>query len=161
MFDVVFFRLLLCVFVGCVAADFMGIFGVIFAAPIFGLLLARPLIDILASSSRAAKDYVYGELQGRFFAFRDIAIDILVDDGDRWIKLSDVRKVILGLPSDAFFAQQYPEGCPLPHNNSDLRIEARSLLHYLQRCTTQDSNKFKLWLQRQVVFPADQIRARG
>jgi hypothetical protein len=154
------FRLLLC----CAASYAMwlrfGPTGLAMAAPVFGVALARPLIDLVAEFSVLTKHAALGDLQGRNFSFRGLRLDIAEhDDGYRWISMRDVRKVLPALPRDAVLRSRFPADLRHDESLQGERIRAEALLDYLRKATETDSIKFRNWLEKDVVFPA--ARARG
>jgi hypothetical protein len=162
LFENVFVRLLACCLLGYLAWRQGGLIGLLMTAPLFGAALARPILDLFASWTRATKQLVFADINGRHFAFRGVSIDIAEDDQHvRWISVADIRKVIDGFPKDAVLLNQYPDACMRDNQLRGLRIEASVLLGYMQRTTSESSKRFKLWLEREVVLPAERIRARA
>jgi len=148
------FRFVLC----CMAAYAlwlrMGTTGFAISAPIFGVALARPIIDLFAEFSVQVKHAAMADLEGRNFQFRGVRLDIADhDDGYRWISVRDVRKVLPAMPRDAVLRSQFP------NDVKEDRIRAEALLAYLGKATETESIKFRNWLQKDVVFPA--AKGRG
>ena len=141
----------------------LELFAVIFCAPAFAMALARPLAELLDQSGRLARRVTWGEVDGRHFAHRGYMIDVLEDeDFRRWLHVGDVRRLLTGLPADAVLQRLHPDGFrPGSRSNPGARILAESLHEFLQRATDADTLKFRLWLQRQVVEPAQRRRERA
>jgi hypothetical protein len=156
----ILFRLVLC----AVASYFMwrrfGASGLAMSAPIFGVALARPIIDLVAEFSGLAKRVALADLEGRNFEFRGCRLNVAEhDDGHRWISVRDVRKVLPSFPRDAVLRSQYPADLVHDAALKGERIRAEALLTHLRKATETDSIKFRNWLERDVIFPA--ARARG
>nr|WP_316644030.1 hypothetical protein [uncultured Roseateles sp.] len=139
----------------------LGTVALVVCAPLFGMTLARPILDIVAGLGAATKQAALAPLAGRHYEHHGIPIDIIEDESHRrWISLNDVRKVIENFPRDAVVRQQYPDGCRLDRDSKLQRISADALHSYLHKSTDPASLRFKIWLAREVVFPAEQVRRR-
>lgn len=151
--------------VGCVAAyglwRLFGPFGLVFSAPLFGVLLAKPIYELVGTLRDTAKGLAYAPVAGRHFEHRGIALDIVEDDRHhRWIRLQDVRKLIVALPRDAVLQRQFPDGLRTDGGRG-ARIRADALLVYLARSTDADAVRLRNWLDREVVRPAARRRERA
>ena len=140
----------------------LGAIGLAISAPLFGIALAKPLFELVAELRDTTKRMVFASVEGRHFEHRGHALDIIEDEQHhRWLKVGDVRKIIKSLPRGAVLQRQYPEGV---HEDSGLgghRILAAALLSYLSKSTEPDSLRFKVWLERNVVLPAANLRRRS
>jgi hypothetical protein len=129
-----------------------GLAGIVFAAPGIGALLARPLINLVAETGYAGKSAAFAGLQGKYFAHRGNRIDISEDDDDaRWLLVSDVRKVVPGLPRDEVLSRQFAERAGIVEGFTGFRIRADALAEYLQKASDTSSLKFRVWLDREVL----------
>jgi hypothetical protein len=155
------FRLLL----GCAAAwgfwYLLGAFGLVMSAPLFGALLAKPILDLIAELFYSAKDSVYADVKGCYFEHRGVRFNVLEDERHhRWVSVKDVRKVMPQLPRDGVLRRQFPEGLRHDRAVKGSVIRADALLAYLVKSNEPDSVKFRNWLAREVVRPAATIRGR-
>jgi hypothetical protein len=130
----------------------LGLVAVPIAAPLFGAALARPLIDLLEAMHQSGKEHILREAQGRYWAHRGTRVDIAEDDDDaRWLLLTDVRKIVPGLPRDEVMRKQYADRVAVLEPAPGLRIRADALADYLQKSTDTSSLKFKTWLDHEVM----------
>jgi hypothetical protein len=144
-------RVLLCVFATWVMWHWLDLVAVVVAAPLLGVALARPIIDLVAESHHAGKTLVLQDLQGRHFSHRGYMLDIAEDDDDqRWLLLADVRQVVAGLPRDEVLQRQFGDRTTVMPPATGLRIRADALADYLLKSTDAASLKFKVWLDREV-----------
>jgi hypothetical protein len=154
-------RLLFCAAVAYVLWRLLGAVGLVVSAPLFGVLLARPLLELVAELRHSARQLAYSELEGRHFEHRGFSLSIVEDERHhRWVRVSDVRKVISTFPREAVLRQQFPEGLRDDAAARGPMIHADALLAYLARSTEPGSVRFRNWLEREVVFPAARIRQR-
>jgi len=154
-------RLLACVVAAWVLWRLLGLVGLVVSAPLFGVLLAKPLFELTAELRDSAKAHAYAEVEGRHFEHRGFKLDIVEDDRHhRWISLKDVQKLMPTLPRAAVLQRQYPGGVNDDPALPGPRIHADALLAYLAKSTESDSVRFRNWLEREVVRPAARVRER-
>jgi hypothetical protein len=139
----------------------LGPVGILFAALPFGLALRRPLIDLLFEIVPALRRLAYHDVEGRYYVFKGAPIDIVEDDaGYRWLRVADVRPVLPGLPADAVLARVLGAGFAPGDLSKAPRIRAEALLGVLRKASDPRSLRFRDWLEREVVLPADKRRER-
>jgi hypothetical protein len=154
-------RLLLCAFASYWAWRQLGVVGLAVCAPLFGLAFASPLMSALSGSGRLAKELALRELEGQHFAFKNSAIRVTEDTaGARWLRTSDVRKVIPDLPRDPVLKKLLGSQADTFDNGRELHIRAQALETYLRKSTNANSVSFKNWVQKEVIFPAHKKAAR-
>jgi len=154
-------RLLFCTTVAYVLWRLLGAVGLVVSAPLFGVLLAKPIFELVAELRGSAKRLAYLQVEGRHFEHRGFRLNIIEDERHhRWVSVSDVRKVISTFPREAVLQRQFPEGLRDDPATRGQRIHADALLVYLARSSEGNSVKFRNWLEREVVFPAAKIRQR-
>jgi len=154
-------RLILCSAAAYLLWRRLGASGLAVSAPIFGVALTRPIIDLVGEFTIAARQTALSDLHGRNYAHRGVRLDIFEDgQGHRWVSLRDARKVISSLPRDAVLRSQFPADLLHDAALKGERIRADTLLAYLRKGTQTDSIKFRNWLERDVVIPAAKIRER-
>lgn len=154
-------RLLVCVLVSFALWRFMGAIGLAVSAPLFGVLLAKPLFELADELRSAAKALAFSEVQGRNFEHRGFKLDIAEDDRrHRWISIKDVQKLIPSLPRPAVLQAQFPDGVQEDPAISGHRIHVEALHQYLAKSTEANSLKFRNWLEREVVLPGAKVRQR-
>jgi hypothetical protein len=148
-------RFALCAAVTWLMWQKFGIFAVVFCAPLFGVALARPLIDLFASTHGTSKAIALRHVQGRYFQHRGHGIDIAEDDeSHRWLSVADARKAITGLPRDEVLQHQFGERVGRLEPADMLRIRADALVESLLKSRDPDGVKFKVWLEREVIHPS-------
>jgi hypothetical protein len=122
---------------------------------LFGVALARPIIDLVAASHHAGRAAALRSLGGRLYEHHGSRLDIAEDeDAARWLVAADVRKVVTGLPRDEVLQRQYPDGAGTVGDDKKVRIRADTLLDYLRKSSDPASVRFKVWLEREVIFPS-------
>ena len=161
-------RLAACSGIAWLAWRWFGASGLVYTAPLFGVALAKPIVDALSAWLRLARRLAVGDIEGRHYAHRGKPIDIVEDaDHVRWLRTDDVRRVVEGLPGDAVLARLYPHGVRQePPRRAALagptaRISAEALADCLAKSTGTTSRRFARWLERDVAYAARRLRERA
>jgi hypothetical protein len=145
-------RLALCALATWLVYRQLGLIALPIAAPLFGVALARPLIDLVAAAHHSGKTLALQDVQGRHWSHRGRLLDIAQDDdGARWLLVADVRKMLPGLPRDEVLQRHYGERVATVEAAQGLRIRADALAEYLRKSTDAASLKFRTWLDREVL----------
>ena len=127
---------------------------------VFGVALARPIVECVASASGYMRYRAYRNVQGRHFSYEGRSIDIVEDDrGYQWLLLSDVREILPNLPRDESLRTLLGVGVATL-GSSSLRVKAEVLHEYLAKASTTDLAKFRIWIERTVIFPSGRARAQ-
>jgi len=126
-----------------------------------GIVLARPLLDLAIEIYQAMRRANWRELEGRHYAFRGRTVHVLQDaDYQRWVRLADIRAIAGFTASDAALQVTYPAGWrllgrpPLPH------LSDEALLAHIAKERTPEAVRLRLWIEREIVFPARRERER-
>lgn len=139
-----------------------GPVGLVFAAPLAGVLLARPLIDLAGDLGHGTRRAALGATEGAYYAFKGRPLRVAEDDeGRRWLCAADLRRCVPGLPADASLAHQLGDGARRLGPGGRLHVEAEALHAALARALDPQTVRFRQWLDREVVQPAARRRARG
>lgn len=158
---VVVLRLLACCAATWLVWRWIGVASLVVCAPLFGVALARPVLELAENTTLLARRLGYRRINGRYFQHHGSSLDIEEDEqGYRWLSTSDVRKVVTGLPNDAVLARLYPGDVQQGPSADVPRMKAEALNTCLDRATGADTLKFRLWLQREVILPAHLRRQR-
>ena len=133
--------------------------SVLWIAGLAGLLLARPLLDLAIAIWQAMRRANWRELEGRHYAFKGHTVRVLQDaDYQRWVRLADIRAIAGFTASDAALQVTYPAGWrllgrpPLPH------LSDEALLEHIAKERAPEAVRLRLWIEREIVFPARRER---
>ncbi|CAN5830150.1 hypothetical protein BH11PSE8_BH11PSE8_12080 [soil metagenome] len=154
-------RLLLCVAASWIVWRVGGLAVMIVTAPLYGVALARPLIDLMSGLRHAADVAVWQSVEGRHFAFRGTPVQVLEDaDHVRWIRAADVRRIVGYTASHGAIALTYPNGWRLMGQPPEPHFGEDALITHLSKETSQGALRFRHWAEREIVFPARRQRER-
>jgi len=155
-------RVAACAAVSWGAWRVFGAAGLVFAAPLVGLALARPLLELAAAASRAMHHAHWRDVEGCHYAFRGRSVRVLEDAaGRRWIRLGDVRAIIGFTASDGALALAYPDSLSRIGRPVEPYIRAEALLEHLGKERGPKAIRLRAWVEREVAFPAAQHRMRS
>ncbi len=148
-------RLLVCAAVTYVAWLWLGTVAFATCAPLVGVLLARPLIDMASLSHHAVKSQALSRLSGHYFVHKGHGFEIVEDEQQlRWLRLAEVKKVMAGLPGHEVLARMYPGGVQLMGQPPRPCISVTALTALLEKSSDPASLRFRVWLARVVAHPA-------
>ncbi|HEY2561085.1 MAG TPA: hypothetical protein VGI48_15365 [Caldimonas sp.] len=154
-------RLAACTLVSWLVWRSFGAAPMVATLPLFGIALARPLLDLASELRHTMNRAHWRDVEGRHYAYRGRPVHVIEDDDHgRWVHLADVRAIVGFTASDGALAITYPEGVarigrpPEPH----LRDEA--LLAHLAKERSPEALRLRHWVEREIVFPARRERDR-
>ena len=143
----------LCTALLCAFWHWFGVFGLVCAMPVLGVL-GKPLVDLAASLPRLAKRIALRDVEGRYFEFRGRSMDIHIEaDARCWVSTADARK-IAALPADPVLARLAPLECGELGDPPRWRITTEGLGAVLAKSSDPDVTKFRDWLEKEVARPA-------
>jgi len=128
---------------------------------LFGIALARPLIDLAGALRDGMKQVQLAPVEGRHYAFRGRTVHV-VDDADRrrWVRLADVRAIVGFTASDGALAISYPDGVRRLGRPAEPHVSEEALLAHLLKERAPEAARLRLWVEREIVFPARRERER-
>jgi len=154
-------RVAACAIASWIAWRIFGTAGLVFVAPLFGLAFARPLVELAATASRAMRSAHWRDVEGRHHAFGGRPVNVLEDaDGQRWIRLGDVRAIVGFTTSEGALAIAYPDGLRRMGRPVEPHIGAEALLEHLGKERGPKAIRLRTWVEREIAFPARRERER-
>ena len=154
-------RLALCAAASWAAWHYIGLTAVVTTAPLFGIALARPLLDLASELRHHTRARVWRELEGRHFVFRGIPVQVLEDEQHcRWVRAADVRRIVGHTASDGALALTYPNGWRMMGKPAQAHFSDDALIAHLTKETAADALRFRHWAEREIAFPARRVRER-
>ena len=154
-------RLALCVGISWAVWRWFGLATMVPTLVLFGILLARPLLDLAGALRDGMKQVQLAAVEGRHYAFRGRAVQVLDDpDRRRWVRLADVRAVVGFTASDGALAISYPDGVRRLGRPAEPHVGEEALLAHLLKERSPEAARLRRWVEREVVFPARRERER-
>lgn len=153
-------RLAGCTLIAWLAYLPFGAKALVLLSPLFAIVLAAPILELLAQMPVLARWHAFRGFHGRYFAYRGTQV-VVHDDalGHRWVELPAVRRLVPALPGDIRLARLHPKAMVPGEGRQPSQLRADELLACLQALPGDDAVRFRNWLQREVVFPAARARS--
>lgn len=135
----------------------VGGFTFIFAIPIFGSALAKPIVESFSWFKNFAKARAYAELNGCYYAFDGWQVGV-VETGDRRLALVPLKDMcrVLGIAAD----RQLMRGVEISYGGMAARLADGQIalpiaeaIRFVAGRNSADAIRFRLWLERDVQFP--------
>jgi len=154
-------RLAVCVAIAWAVWRGFGLAAMVPTLGLFGILLARPLLDLAGALRDGVKQVQLAAVEGRHYAFRGRPVQVL-DDADRrrWVRLADVRAIVGFTASDGALAVAYPEGVRRLGRPAEAHVSEEALLAHLRKERAPEAARLRVWVEREIVFPARRERER-
>ena len=154
-------RLAVCVAISWAVWRWFGLSSMVPTLALFGILLARPLLDLAGALRDGMKQAQLAAVEGRHYAFRGSAVQVL-DDADRrrWVRLADVRAIVGFTASDGALGSAYPGGGPRRGRPAEAHVSEEALLAHLLKERAPEAARLRVWVEREIVFPARRERER-
>jgi hypothetical protein len=136
-----------------------GAGGLVFAAPVWGLLLAKPILELIPMLARGTKRLAWSE-DGEVIAFGSHRLRVRYVAGYPWIVDEDLLAVLGKEGSDTVRRRADPANCAQLPDSSLWAYSEAGAVKYLSSSRHPDANKLRLLLERQVFLPARKKRER-
>ena len=154
-------RLAGCVAVAWAAKRWLGNVAMVTVLPIFGIALAKPIIELASEIGQAMKRAHWRDVEGQHFAFRGQPVDVVSDaDKRRWVRLADIRRIAGFTASDGALAIAYPDGVRRLGRPAEAHVSEEALLAHLRKERAPEAARLRVWVEREIVFPARRERER-
>ncbi|MEO5845846.1 MAG: hypothetical protein ABIQ33_13500 [Caldimonas sp.] len=152
-------RLAVCAFVSWAVWRWFGLAAMVPTLPLFGILLARPLIELASALRDGMKKAQLAAVEGRHYAFRGRRVQVLEDpDRRRWVRLADVRAIVGITASDGALAITYRGGVRRLGQPAEAHVSEETLLAHLLKERGPEAVRLRVWVEREIVFPARRER---
>ena len=138
-----------------------GLVPMVCTAPLFGLALARPLIDLASDLKYQIRARVWKPLEGRHFVYRGTPVQVLEDaDHRRWVRAADVRTIVGPTASNGALALTYPSGWRVMGEPAEPHFSDEALIAHLAKHSSPEALRLRHWVEREIAFPARRRRER-
>jgi hypothetical protein len=153
-------RLALCALAIGLVSLWAGLWAFTLAGP-FAIVIAKPLLDVAGELRHAYRRAHWRHEEGRHFVYRGQPVRVVVDaDHRRWIRLADVRAITGFSASEGALKLTYPNGCRRFGRPAEPHLSDEALLAHLEKDRSPVATKLRLWVEREIAFPARRQRER-
>ena len=155
-------RLMLCAGFSWLAWRFGGLAVMVASAPLYGVALARPLLDLASELRHRTRAAVWHSVEGRHYTYRGAPVQVLEDaEHGRWVRAADVRRILGFTASDNALALTYPEGWRAMGRPAQPHFSAEALIAHLSKENSPEALRLRHWVEREIAFPAQRLRERS
>ena len=157
----ILWRLALCVGVSWGVWRVGGLVPMVCTAALYGVMLAKPLLDLMSDLRHQTRVLVWRPLEGRHYVYRGTPVQVLEDEAHvRWVRATDVRRIVGFTASDGALALTYPNGWRLAGEPPEPHFSDEALLTHLRKENSAEAGRFVQWAERTIAYAARQLRAR-
>lgn len=154
-------RLALCAAVSGVLWRFGGAALMVVSAPLYGMALARPLLDLASELRHATRAAVWRPVEGRHCVYRGTPVQVLEDDEHvRWVRAADVRRILGHTASNGALRLTYPNGWQIMGAPAEPHFSDDALIAHLRTERSAQALRFRQWAERTIAFPAQRQREK-
>jgi len=138
-----------------------GLVAMVPTLPLFGIALARPLLDLASALGQQMHRAHWRDVNGRHYAYRGRPVRVVEDDDHgRWVRLADVRAIVGFTTSDGALALSYPDGVLRIGRPPEPHVRDEALMAHLDKERSPEALGLRRWVERTIVFPSRRERAR-
>lgn len=128
--------------------------------PLWGVALARPLVECAAWLLETLRRAGIGELEGRYHEFQGLPLCIRIRDRQLWVEASGLLAV-LEIRTEQLTRRRFADAeCMRFRDSRQQEFSLLGIRRLVSISRALDRHKFLLWLEREVVFPHDEKRKR-
>ena len=154
-------QILICLFLYGALVWWAGSFVAVVASPALAAALAYPLINLLREMRLSAHAQAWKAVHGRHYAYHGQAVHVIEDDAhSRWIRMSDVRKIVGATASDRLLSQAYKMAWMTVGRSNLPYIRDDALVAHLTKENREKALRLGHWVKREIAFPGERIRKR-
>ena len=139
--------------------NYFGKFAWLLASPLVAYAIARPLIALVSDLRHRILGVVWLPVHGKHYVFRNVTIHVVEDDdGQRWVNLEDIYKVVGSQVTARTLAIAYPGRVadmgapPRPHMRDD------ALVTHLGTKNQPEALRLRTWVERSIAAPGRKVR---
>jgi hypothetical protein len=136
-----------------------GAIGLVLAATAWGVLMAKPIVELVSMLVSEAKRSAWGEWDGDVVAFENYRLRVQSVAGFPWIVDEDLLAVLGQTASDTTRRRANPANCAQLPETKLWGYSETGALKCLYASRHPDAHKLRLLLERQVFLPARKKRA--
>ena len=155
-------QIALCTLCYALLAYYLGKEAVVWTSPLYGAVIARPLINWIANFRHAVRAVVWLPVHGTHYVFKGTTIHVLEDeDSWRWLPLADAERVLGRKLNARLLAITYPERLEMAGKPNRMHMRDDALIEHLSKLRDPVALRFRTWIERSVALPARHTRQRA
>lgn len=137
-------RLLVCGAVSWFVWRCFGLTVAVASAPLYGIALAWPPIELASDLRHATRAAVWRPLEGRHFAYRGTPLQVLEDDDHRrWARAADVHSGVGHTATNGALTPTYPGGWRSVGRPTEPHFSNEALIAHLIKQSAPEALRFR------------------
>ena len=157
-------RIAICSAVTWALMTLMGTFGyaaigAVIAAPLWGVMLAKPILEFFPVLERMAHRSAFQEWEGKYYKYGLIHLRVYFDGDDAWFNAQDVLAVLdktAASWSDTRFTPQEYGSIP---GRGEMGFSPAGVIKLTHLSGHAEAPKFRLWFERAVIYTLERKSA--
>jgi hypothetical protein len=145
-------RLVICVGVTWAGVTLLGLIGLALTAPIWGVMLAKPVLEFFPALGRVIHRHAFQEWEGKYYKYGLVHLRAYFDGDDAWFNAEDVLSVLDKTPGAWLSTRFTPEEYGVNPGRKDKGFSTAGVIKLTQISDHPEAPKFRLWFERTVVF---------
>lgn len=145
-------RVVICVGVTWVGVVLLGLIGYPLTAPIWGLMLAKPIVEFFPAFGRLIHWHAHHEWEGKTYKYNGRHLRVYFDGDHAWFVAKDVLRVLDKKEEswlDTRFARDEYDVIPA---RRDKGFSPEGVVKLTHISGHPEAAKFRLWFERAVVY---------
>lgn len=146
---------LLCLGVFALVGYYAGVAGMVMTSPLFAAWFLKPLLAFGVGGWRRIRRAVWMPVHGQHYVYQGVTLHLLADSqGAQWIALRDVQTVVGATAPERSLQLTYPGKLVPMGKPAHMHMQVDALVTYLAKQNNPVCLRFKVWVDRNIVFPA-------
>lgn len=127
----------------------------ILSIPVWGVLLAKPVVEFAETYFDFARKQPYQAWNGHYYAFEGTQIRVFedLDEATLWFCDADILKVLGKVPEPSYRIAYPPPRYRLLPGTQLWAFSEDAVIDVVSHIRHPDMGKFRFWLDRQVIAP--------
>ena len=145
-------RIAICVAATFVVVALLGLIGLAVSAPIWGVMLAKPILEFFPAFERMAHRQAFKEWEGKYYKYERTHLRVYFDGEHAWFLAADVLSV-LGKQQGSWLESRFTraEYRVIP-GRTEWGFTPEGVLKLTDISEHPEARKFRLWFERAVVL---------
>jgi hypothetical protein len=151
-------RIAICIAVVWIATKLTGLIGLALSAPIWGVMLAKPILEFFPALERIIHRSAFEEWEGKYYKYGRIHLRAYFDGDDAWFNAQDVLSVLDKTPATWRDARFTPDEYRVMPGRTEWGFSPAGVIKLTHLSGHAEAPKFRLWFERAVIYTLERKR---
>ena len=145
-------RLIVCIGVTWAGVMLMGLVGLAMTAPIWGVMFAKPILELYPALRNSANRTAMQPWEGKYYRYEETHLRMYFDGDNAWFVADDILAAV-GKKRERWMDARFEPGeYQVIPGRSEMGFTPDAVLKFLDMSELPEARKFRLWFERAVVF---------